>query len=214
MSARRGVPIQVVIADSGPLISLAACGRLDLLGEFRRPVLIPDVMKAECLRFPEKVGAGTLETWFATPGCPIEIVPTPFLNMWREAVAADDADPKSRSALGIGDAAVSWILRQAQVGVLADSPTLVLTEDGPFGDGVLRDRFPEVHLLSTRAFLRTLENLGRINSAEDIIADIAVAGRRLGRYLADRPGRPAPGTKTTWADVFAGASAVPLVEKF
>ncbi len=60
MTTRRGLPIQVILSDAGPLISLAACGRLELLREFERPVLVPDVVKAECLRNPEKIGAREL----------------------------------------------------------------------------------------------------------------------------------------------------------
>ena len=41
-------------------------------------------------------------------------------------------------------------------------PTLGLTGDGLFEGGVLRDQFPEIHVLSTHAFLCTLENSGVI----------------------------------------------------
>jgi hypothetical protein len=61
-------------------------------------------------------------------------------------------------------------------------------------------------VLSTRAFLRTLRNFGRIEAADAIIADDAAAGRRLARYLTDRPGRPAPGAKTSWADVLTASA--------
>ncbi len=119
-------------------------------------------------------------------------------------MAADDRAPGRRLAVGMGDAATAWLLRQGAEGLLSDGPALVLTEDAPFGDGALREAFPEVHVLSTRAFLRTLENLGRIRSAEAVIGEIAVAGRVLARYLADRPGRPEPGVRTTWAEVLIG----------
>lgn len=203
MNTRRGLPVRVVVSDSGPLISLAACGRLDLLQEFRRPILVPDVIRAECLRFPGRIGAATLAEWFEPSTCPAEVLPTPFMAVWQEAVATEDETPGLHTSVGIGDAATAWLLRQAQFGIGLDGPILVLTEDGPFGDGVLRDRFPEVHVLSTRALLRTLENFGRIVSAEAILGEIAQAGRQLARYLADRPGRPSPGTRTTWAEVLA-----------
>jgi hypothetical protein len=203
MNAPRRLPIRIVVSDTGPLISLAACNRLALLGEFNRPVAIPDVVKAECLRHPAKVGAETLAAWFAAPECPIEVLRTPVMNVWENAVAADEADPTSRESTGIGDAAMAWLLSRTRQGLALNEPTLVLTEDGPFGDGILRDQFPEVHVLSTRAFPRTLENFGRIPSAEAVIAEIADAGRKLARYLADRPGQSSRGTKTTWAEVMA-----------
>ena len=57
------VPITVVVVDSGPLISLAACGRLDLLGAFSRPIRVADVARAECVRDLEKTGAPRLANW-------------------------------------------------------------------------------------------------------------------------------------------------------
>lgn len=206
MNNRRGIPVRVILADSGPLISLAACGQLRLLDEFRRPVGIPDVIKAESTRFPEKIGAATLDEWFRSEHCPVDVIATPILSAWEKAVAAEAADSNLHLSDGLGDAALVWILRQAAFEIGFDGPTLVLTEDGPFGDGVLRSAFPEVHVLSTRAFLRTLENFGRLASAQAVIEQIAGAGRQLARYLADRPGYPLPGTRTTWAEVLSAES--------
>lgn len=201
MITRRGLPIQLIVADSEPLISLAACDRLELLREFRCPVRVPDVVQAECLRHPDKIGAADLQQWFGALDCPAVELPTPFLTAWHQAIAEEASEPDRHTSAGIGDAAVAWLLRQAQLGTVLDSPTLLLTEDGPFGDGVVRDRFPEVQVLSTRALLRTLENVGRIPSAQSVIDEIARAGRQLARYMADRPGRPSSGTRTTWATV-------------
>jgi hypothetical protein len=53
------------VVDSGPLISLAACGRLGLLGSFSRPIRIADVARAECVRDLEKVGASRLADRFS-----------------------------------------------------------------------------------------------------------------------------------------------------
>ena len=105
MNTRRGLPVRVIVADSGPLISLAACGRLGLLSEFRRPVLVPDVIKAECLRYPGKVGSGELAAWFGAPGCPVEIMATPLLSVWQGAIAEEEVNPGLHSSKGIGDAA-------------------------------------------------------------------------------------------------------------
>lgn len=108
MTGYRKLPVRVVIADTGPLVSLAACGRLDLLGEFLQPVRIADIVQAECLRFPDKPGAGTLGYWFDSSKCPVEVVTTPFLPIWRDAVAAENADlAGGRQSLGIGDAVLA-----------------------------------------------------------------------------------------------------------
>ncbi len=80
MTSRRAVPVEVVVADAGPLVSLAACDRLALLEVFGRPVRVPDVVRAECLRFPDRVGAETLARWFASPGAGVRVMPTPLLR--------------------------------------------------------------------------------------------------------------------------------------
>ena len=204
---RSRLPIQVVIVDTGPLISLAACDHLELLMEFRQPVRVPDVIKAECLRNPEKIDAATLVDWFGSPDCPVEILSTPLMSAWMQAVATEATDPASHESIGLGDAAIAWLLRQDRLAT-GRIPTMVVTEDAPSGDGVIRDRFPEIHVLSTRALLQTLENFGRIASAEHIINQLALAGRHLARYMADRPGRPVPATRTSWADVLHASNSL------
>jgi hypothetical protein len=52
----RRVPVTLVLVDSGQLITFAACGRLDLLDVFERPIRIVDVVRAECLRYPGRLG--------------------------------------------------------------------------------------------------------------------------------------------------------------
>ena len=55
-------------------------------------------------------------------------------------------------------------------------------------------------MLSTRMFLKVLENFEIIGSASDILTKIVDAGRALARYAADRPGKVAPGVKSQWTD--------------
>lgn len=45
------IPVDLVVVDSGPLISLALAGELELLKSFRRPIRILDVVREECTRF-------------------------------------------------------------------------------------------------------------------------------------------------------------------
>ena len=133
MIARSRLPIQVVIVDTGPLISLAACDHLELLSEFQKPIQVPDVIKAECLRNPEKIGAATLSDWFTSPDCPVEVLNTPLMPAWTQAVEKEASDPASRESIGLGDAATAWLLGQARLSPWT-TPTLVVTEDAPFGD--------------------------------------------------------------------------------
>lgn len=203
------VPITVVVVDSGPLISLAACGRLDLLGSFSRPIRIADVARAECVRDLEKIGASRLADWFSglDPSA-YTVVDTPLLRLWQDAVACEEAGDTTHPSKGIGDAAAAWILSRMAWVPRTNEVSLILIEDANLGDVVVRQQFAEVYALSTRAFLQTLQNFGKISSAAEIISEIANAGRILARYMADRPGVVARNTKSTWTDTLQiGASA-------
>ncbi len=98
------------------------------------------------------------------------------------------------------DAAAAWILSGIASQPRSNEMCLLLTEDANFGDVVIPSQNPGVHILSTRAFLKTLENFELIPSAAAIVDEIGEAGRRLARYYADRPGRPEPGLRTSWTD--------------
>jgi hypothetical protein len=197
------VPITIVVVDSGPLISLAGCERLDLLGAFSRPIRIADVARAECVRDLAKIGAAKLSNWFAAlDPSTYAVVDTPFLQVWKDAAALEDAGDTTHPSKGIGDAAAAWILSRLAWSPQSNEVSLILLEDANLGDVVVRNEFPEVYALSTRAFLQTLQNLGIIPSAAEVVREIAAAGRMLARYLADRPGMVARNTRSTWTDTF------------
>jgi hypothetical protein len=207
------VPITVVVVDSGPLISLAACGRLDLLGSFSRPIRIADVARAESVRDLGKIGAPRLADWFSgLDPSEYTIVETPLLRLWEEAVASEEAGDTTHPSKGIGDAAAAWVLSRMAWVPHTNEVSLILIEDANLGDVVVRQQFPEVYALSTRAFLQTLQNFGKISSAADVIAEIARAGRVLARYMADRPGVVDRNTKSTWTDTL-GIGVPPLHPK-
>lgn len=162
---------------------------------------MPDVIKAECLRYPDKLGYTALKEWFDRfDGENYSIVETRFLPIWNAAVAQEISGDQTHPSSQIGDASVTYVLSRLPYIVGTDHATLVLLEDGPFGDGPLRQQNPETHALSTRAFLQVLQNYGRIVSAMDVYREIDAAGRRLARYMVDRPGIIGPGAKTTWTD--------------
>jgi hypothetical protein len=195
----RRAPVSIVVIDSGPLIGLAAIDRLDLLDCFSRPLYVTDVVQAECLRFPDKLGAGRLGQWFATfDGERYSIVVTPFLALWKKAVDEESAGALDRPSKGIGDASIAWLLHMFRS--QHKEPLLILTEDAGLGDGLILELSPQHHLLSTRMFLQTLENYGRLASATEALQAIAHAGRTLSRYGVDRPGRLDARTKTDWTD--------------
>jgi hypothetical protein len=201
MNTFRRIPVDLVVVDAGPLISLAIAGELELLNVFRRPIRILDVAKAECTRFRDKAGANALAAWFAeTEGRDCVTVGTPgHLDRYREAVAKEEAGDTTRPSEGIGDEAITWYLANVAKIERGRDIVLVLLEDAPFGDGSLMLQNPEVATLSTRAFLRTLQNYGLIASADAIIKkveDNSAGQRKMAPYMADRPGRLARNVRT------------------
>ena len=200
MNERR-IPVTVVIIDTGPLISLAACGRLDLLDRFSRRVRVTDVVKAECLRFPDKIGANVPGSWFEQfDGKTYRIIDTPLLDDWEDAVRQEAEGEDTFPSKGIGDASISWLLQRINASPPHDEIVLLLSEDAPLGDGAIGHQHPEVYTLSMRMFLQVLENFDIIQSAKAVVAEIAEAGRAASRYAANRPGKIAPGLKSQWTD--------------
>ena len=176
-------PISLVVPDAGPLISLAIADRLDLFDAFAVPLATLDVVKAECLHH-DWHGRANLMSWFGRNEGAIEIIDSPIMPIYRAAMESERRKENPHATRGLGDAAISWYVANAPFTREAHTTTLVLTEDAAFGDSRLgRD----VHVLSTRAFLQTLENLEVIASARRILDDIERGGRTVAPYQADRP---------------------------
>ena len=174
--------VTLVIPDAGPLISLATADRLDLLDKFAIPISVLDVVKAECL-FKEWPGRDNLERWFGLNDRRIEIIPSPILSVYAQATRGEQSK-REEATRGLGDAAIAWFIANVPAHERQNRTMLVLTEDAAFGDSRLgRD----VHILSTRSFLKTLQNLEIIGSARAIIEDIERSGRIIAPYMADRP---------------------------
>lgn len=190
-------PISLVVPDAGPLISLATADRLDLFDRFAVPVATLDVVKGECL-FKDWPGKANLERWFGRNEAAIEIIESPIMPIYLAAIESERRNEDPHATKGLGDAAISWFVAKAPFMRKPHTTTLVLTEDAAFGDSRLgRD----VHVLSTRAFLQTLENLGVIESAKAILTDIEQnGGRRVAPYQADRPALVGASgrAKTSW----------------
>jgi hypothetical protein len=203
MNAFTKIPVDLVIIDSGPLISLALAGELELLKSFQRPLRVLDVVKAECTRFREKPGASELASWFAeNEGTLYKTMRTSgHLDRYLAAVAQEDLGATDRPSEGIGDEAITWYITNVAKLENGNDVVMVLLEDAPFGDGPLLRQTPEVTALSTRAFLRTLQNYGLIPSADEIIKRVeenSAGDRVVSKYMADRPGRLGPGARADW----------------
>lgn len=82
-------PIDLVLPDAGPLISLAHAGRLDLLELFERPLVVLDVVRSEALRKPDAPDYDRLSAWFEHSGNRMTVVETPIGRLWLDEPAGD-----------------------------------------------------------------------------------------------------------------------------
>ncbi len=193
-------PVTLVIADTGPLISLALVDRLDLLQSFGTPVFVTDAVMYECTRLSSRPGADRLREWFdVAGGNQHRIVKTPFGAAYLEALALE-ANGMEGATKNFGEWATSWTMDNVEalyrdmrlkpgrhVGLIISDDKDYLNGRPPHGKIP-----PNTHVLSTRAFFVALEGLGLITSAEDLRESIRQSGRpQLAKSLIDRPFREA-----------------------
>jgi hypothetical protein len=208
MNTWRQKPVTLIIADSGPLISLACADELRLLRSFGRPVVIADVVRRECTRKVGAPGEERLAQWFETTGGnQFNELRTPLLPVFDDALKQVDSGEDPQATTGLGDAAISWILKNLQrlrtpdgrsLALGSNEVAMILTEDGPYDGPVLMQR--RAHVLSTRQWLKTLERLGVIPSYQAVIDEIRSGGRLVPKYMADRPAELAKGIRSDWKD--------------
>lgn len=177
-------PVDLIIPDSGPLISLAHADRLDLLDVFDRPIVIPDVVRLECLKKPSARDYPVLQRWFERGGNHISVVSTPMQEPYRAALERELAGER-RATSGFGDATLAYILRRLDDYAAPDAVPLVLIEDEAAARPLLR--YERAHIISTRTWLVSLEPAGVIASAKAVIDAIARGGRGLSELQIDRP---------------------------
>lgn len=163
-------PISVVLPDTGPLISLAAGGALDLLLLARHDVriVVTDMVHFEATHRADDFADGAaIASFLAKNEERIEVVPTTIgqfaLPELKRRLAAGEqvSMPQDLGELSITNFVIS--IRQANPG----DPMLVLIED----DWFIGNSYAvpgNVHLLSTASFLDGLEKAGVIPSAAEV----------------------------------------------
>ena len=172
MTARR--PIQVVLPDTGPLISLAlgnALGLLLLVADDVR-LVITDVVEFEATHRADRYAdAAAIQSFLSSHADRVEILPTTIGtlalgDLKRRALAGEQVSlPRDLGELSITSFVIS--LRSINPG----DPMLVIVEDDWFAANAYS--VPgNVHLLSTSAWLDGLESLGLIASAAAVRARI------------------------------------------
>jgi hypothetical protein len=159
---------RLVIPDAGPFNSLWYAKELDLLLKLRMPIVIIDAVFAEMTSDPENYqkDRDVLE----------------FVNAHRDLIVIVETDTwaieRERRARGlkpkrnVGEVAIADYLSDEN-GLKRDvaygEPVLLLFEDA---DVRIINKLPTVHLLSTVGFLRGLELMTAIPSADAVISKI------------------------------------------
>jgi hypothetical protein len=179
-----------------------------LLRSFGRPGVIADVVRRECTRKVGAPGEERLAQWFETTGGnQFNELRTPLLPVFDDALKQVESGEDPQATTGLGDAAISWILKNLQrlrtpdgrsLALGSNEVAMILTEDGPYDGPVLMQR--RAHVLSTRQWLKTLERLGVIPSYQAVIDEIRSGGRLVPKYMADRPAELAKGIRSDWKD--------------
>ncbi len=161
----------VVVPDMSPLIHLAAAGRLALLQEFGR-VVVMDIVAYEASDDATKPWALEVAAWLAKGqeaggNQPVEIVKTEIGEAYRLA-RLTNPDFKLQNA---GENAIrDWLVDTLpEIG----GPALVIYEDKKMPKLILREHLEEVVVVATtRSVLVFAEERGLITSAEEVWNDI------------------------------------------
>lgn len=118
------IPVDLIIPDAGPLISLAHAGRLDLVEVFNRPVAVIDIVKLEYPKKPESPDHMVLKTWFENNANAIRTIDTPFRQAYDQALQDEATGKNPRATPGMGDAALGWLL--PNIDIVAERGTIPL----------------------------------------------------------------------------------------
>ena len=102
-------PVDLIVPDSGPLISLAHANRLDLLDVFDRPVIVLDVVRAECLKKPDSPDHDRLRRWFNERRNRISIAESPIGPVYEAKLAEERSGRDPHATRGLGDASIVWL---------------------------------------------------------------------------------------------------------
>ncbi len=192
--------LEVVLPDTGPLISLGLLGTLDLIQRFDCAVLVTDMVKYEALRgdedMPDRL---VIESWLERGTNQVQVVETTYGLMYQ--ALPPDMQKKIRLRKGAGENSIREFAQHVRETLPPDGQALVIFEDQRVPS---MDFGKHVHLLHTFAFLRTLENMGVIPSASDLVDELRAKERDLARDLFERPAKTEEDGDADWTSSFSG----------
>lgn len=196
--------LDLVIPDTGPLITFGVIDRLDLLDRFNCAIMVTDMVAAEVLRGPNTArDKPVFERWFRASSNRIQTVTTSYGAMWN-LLTPEQRRQIKRQVPDAGEQSIREFVQKVEATVPDGDQMLVLFEE----DAVKKVRFgPKVHLIHSFAFMVALEEMGLIPSADDLHNQVLAAGRKLARDTFER--RAPDGHEADWqTDYNAGEDDV------
>lgn len=155
----------VVMADSSPLIHLAAVGLLDLLPAFG-PVVIADVVQLETCLDLTKPFAAEIAAWI-DGNADVRVEETDLGPIYRLAIEQNKPRPRNSGERAI----VDWLADNI---VHEGGPSLIVYENGKIPNMLRREGLPEdVVVTTSRYFLQLAQVRGLIDDADAVWARIA-----------------------------------------
>lgn len=173
--------ISLIVTDASPLITLAVASALDTLLLLRQRVIVPDMVRHEIVRHPEKPGASEVMEWIRAHGPDAVVVGS--TAEYEEFLILQKANPNIKIR-NRGELAAAEILTHALDQKI--DAAILLFEDSDIRKPNFLIRLPDnVLVMSTSEFLAGLESAKLIKSAHTILAKaVSLRGNAvLSRYI-------------------------------
>ena len=174
--------LSLIVTDSGPLITLAVAGALDVLFLPGLPVIVPDMVRHEVIADLSKPGAMLVADWIrANNPHRLSVAPT---EVFEEFMLLKSINPATKTK-NRGEQAAAEVLAKVLEG--QDFGAVLVFEDSAVRKTNFLLRLPDaVVVASTSEFLFGLESRGVIASAQAILdRAVDVRGNELlARYVA------------------------------
>ena len=171
----------LIVTDSGPLITLAIAGSLDVLFLPNLPVIVPDMVRHEVIQDLSKPGAALVAEWIRLND-PLRLTVGPT-EVFEEFMLLKSVNPATKTK-NRGEQAAAEILGRQLEG--QDFGAVLLFEDSAVRKANFLTRLPDcVVVASTSEFLFGLESRGLLQDAQSILDQaVNVRGNEiLVRYL-------------------------------
>ena len=172
--------LSIIVTDSSPLITLAIAGELDVLLLPKLRVLVPDMVRFEVIRYPDKPGSKEVAEWLRINSVAQKVF-IESTEIFEDFLILQKAKPEHKIR-DSGESAAAEVLNNVLQN--KDFGAILIFEDSAVKKPNYLRRLPnEVVVVSTSEFLHGLQANNLIESADKIL-DKAVGLR--GDQLRER----------------------------